>query len=680
MELARRPKHADTSKNGSDSRTTITGTSTTSRGSSGNISNNNGGDFPALKGSSRIRLHDLYVANSAELTKHISNAAGASEILWGDDQWSMRWYEAAPSSPSPSYSPSPSPPSPASSHSSSRGTANGPESHSIVKHASIPTTQIGCVVDVVLSRFQTRPIGWVIGPGDGLDQGQLEVVLIDRGLSLEDEQPVMLIDLEKLSLSSPSSVGSGSIRCPRVMPWDPTSALSCGRKRGRPSTVTTNATATATTTATATATATSCASYPYHVDSDIYAYKSSAIFSSALRPEVAEGYQQQKQQRQQQKQQQEQQQQLKSGLSDYKTQLGFLEQQDKKRSMIQREPDHIDSGDLGQRKRQEKRQMLLDFQRMRFKEEMQLESYRRAEMRKQLVSLEQNIIKTRREIDGAVTKRPRQHLEQHLEQQQDSVPRPSGHALRDYNLQLMLLEQQNRKRLMIARSGQDSLRAPPETWTPGKERDEGEDNLYTHCQPYPPPYPIYYQPYYEPLNLIPEQRGGEALVCAKGGDDEQEKKQQQCRPCKSVHTDVGDFHAIEKSEGEPESESELEPNDGERPMQRRQYGGPSSSPPLPPPTSPERKPHILKGGILITLLVLPAEVETWVRTWAHQARGPAGEADIAHWTAVYRALVSTLPPSQFAMYFARRDARVVGTGYLHLHAGVAVVSFSLSFE
>ncbi|KAI8633647.1 hypothetical protein F5Y19DRAFT_414382 [Xylariaceae sp. FL1651] len=137
-------------------------------------------ELPRLSASNSTQLHNLYIANKAELTKHISAAVGAKARLWGGDDWYIRWYET------------------------STAVLDGPsfgynnDYHNLIEHQILPLEYIGEAVDTVTQRFQSqcRRFSWVVGP---MDQPQLEVVLRHRGLSMEEDEPAMVCDLESLS-------------------------------------------------------------------------------------------------------------------------------------------------------------------------------------------------------------------------------------------------------------------------------------------------------------------------------------------------------------------------------------------------------------------------------------------------------------------------------------------------
>ncbi|KAI1484409.1 hypothetical protein F5X96DRAFT_453918 [Biscogniauxia mediterranea] len=145
--------------------------------------------FPRLSTSNSTTLHRLYTANKAELTRHVSAAAGAQEYLWGGDDWFVRWYEAAPS---------PLPVDDDSYH-GKNGEGDSPgldaDSHNLVEHQVLPWSVISDAVDMVVSRFakQRRRFSWVVGP---TEQPQLEAALRSRGLVLAEDEPVMVADLE----------------------------------------------------------------------------------------------------------------------------------------------------------------------------------------------------------------------------------------------------------------------------------------------------------------------------------------------------------------------------------------------------------------------------------------------------------------------------------------------------
>ncbi|KAH9906998.1 acyl-CoA N-acyltransferase [Xylariomycetidae sp. FL2044] len=71
-------------------------------------------------------------------------------------------------------------------------------------------------------------------------------------------------------------------------------------------------------------------------------------------------------------------------------------------------------------------------------------------------------------------------------------------------------------------------------------------------------------------------------------------------------------------------------------------------------------------------------IASWAQAWAYEA--PTSGTDVRHWTSIYRSLVSTLPSSQFIMFAAKAPGdyngfsdNIVGTGYLHMYAGVAAM-------
>ncbi|KAI5925133.1 hypothetical protein F4810DRAFT_708935 [Camillea tinctor] len=171
--------------------------------------------FPRLSTCTSTTLHRLYIANKAELTRHVSAAAGAQEYLWGGDDWFVRWYEAGSLSTvddDNSYR--------CSSHNNNNHINNNgggggggsssveddeipgfdADSHNLAEHQVLPWPVISSAVDMVISRFEQKPraqrprrFSWVVGP---MEQPQLETALRNRGLSLEEDEPAMVVDLE----------------------------------------------------------------------------------------------------------------------------------------------------------------------------------------------------------------------------------------------------------------------------------------------------------------------------------------------------------------------------------------------------------------------------------------------------------------------------------------------------
>lgn len=97
--------------------------------------------------------------------------------------------------------------------------------------------------------------------------------------------------------------------------------------------------------------------------------------------------------------------------------------------------------------------------------------------------------------------------------------------------------------------------------------------------------------------------------------------------------------------------------------------------------------RILRNGTNIHILTDKSEVEEWVRTWAYGADPES--ANVKHWTGIYSALIDKLPPNQIRMFAARKpkvtpspsprdqqdfkSGEMIGTGYVHLYAGVASI-------
>lgn len=640
-ELPSRPKPDDILKQGSgsgsgsrvtSSTTTINAEEYNRKGSTSSSVRNDGRSFPQLKGTRREQLNDFYVANESELTKHISIAAGSKEILWGSDQWFMRWYEASPS----------------------HGMTSGAESHSMVKHVSVPPSRIGGIVDAVLARCRGRRLGWVVGPGNDTDQGLQEVVLVSRGLLIEDEQPVMVVDLDKALSSKEAGIG-GRLRPARLMPLDPPASFS-GRRLGRPSDITI-ATSTISPEFTRRSTSISSRLSPNVHVSDVHAAKPTYVHGSRLRP----------------REPQQEQEQEKWGLADYQLQLMLLEQQNSRRLTMPEFTDRMDQAVLeqeGKKGKEEYRRPMTDNEKRTLeKSRVQREhdwirltienAKKRREFRERVLHFSPEIkpLRENKETYRTTTR----EWQQQPEKPKDT--RSSNPALHDYNMQLKILEQVNKNRLMRARKEQDD--ASQKRKQPHTEREHDSGGVTKQGQPLPVHHGSPEQHHYQTLDLFPEQIDTDAVFVERE-DAEQEQVEEQRKACDPVETSVGAFHPLETGEDERGGDDDS------------QHRKPELSP-LPGPSAPERKCRISPSGIMVMLLVSPREVEDWVRTWAHEAYGARGEADIKHWTGVYRTLLSTLPSSQFAMYIARDISldtdNLVGTGYLHLHSGVASVSF-----
>ncbi|KAI3326792.1 hypothetical protein HD806DRAFT_551874 [Xylariaceae sp. AK1471] len=149
--------------------------------------------LPQFFTSHSTQLLQFYSRNKFELTKHISAAVGAEEHLWGGDDWCLRWHETSPSAlckrPGFGYDDS---------------------CHNLIEFQNIPEEDIKGAVNDIVARFhlQRRRFNWVVGPKD---QPLLELVLRTYGLIKEDEEPAMVCDLgslekSNLSLNSPPNI------------------------------------------------------------------------------------------------------------------------------------------------------------------------------------------------------------------------------------------------------------------------------------------------------------------------------------------------------------------------------------------------------------------------------------------------------------------------------------------
>ncbi|KXJ94436.1 hypothetical protein Micbo1qcDRAFT_159601 [Microdochium bolleyi] len=160
-------------------------------------------------------MHRDYVNNKAELTKHISTAAGAVEQLWGGDGWFMKWYEMPSQSeargvniPTKNGVTSTSGRSRASKNTIKKSEAaqesrdlivlphGAPRSevHNLVEHVNIPSNVSSGAVKKIISRFgeQRNQFSWVIGPQE---QPVLEALLRNEQLWCEEIAPTLSADL-----------------------------------------------------------------------------------------------------------------------------------------------------------------------------------------------------------------------------------------------------------------------------------------------------------------------------------------------------------------------------------------------------------------------------------------------------------------------------------------------------
>ncbi|CAJ2502492.1 Uu.00g098860.m01.CDS01 [Anthostomella pinea] len=75
-------------------------------------------------------------------------------------------------------------------------------------------------------------------------------------------------------------------------------------------------------------------------------------------------------------------------------------------------------------------------------------------------------------------------------------------------------------------------------------------------------------------------------------------------------------------------------------------------------------------------LITDAAVPAWVRAWAYEA--PERSSGLEHWSHIYTTLLSALPSTQFQMFaawdtLADGQRAIVGTGFVHLYEGVAAI-------
>ncbi|RYP69237.1 hypothetical protein DL771_006205 [Monosporascus sp. 5C6A] len=605
------------------------------------------------KGFSRDKLHELYVANEAELTKHVSKAAGATVHVWGRDHWSMHWYEAPAtdpfSSPScPSSSPLPRP------SSGSRGTDNGASSHSLVQYAAVPPSHAATTVDVVLSHFGARRANWVVGPGDDPGQRQLEIALRDRGLRIEDWQPVMVADLSSDPYRSPGKPSPEAAeritdheRQLRMLGQEDRNRIRLTRRGLR-----------------------------RDGDGGGVTYAGADVPAVLERPPSPGLYTR--------------------ALNEYNTELMLLEMQNKKRLIMARQEQE-------EREREER----VETAAAQRKGPLQLPLYQRLtleldEMRQPQPQQEQVLARRERHPPGRIQKRLQCQEEQLSKAKAASAAaRPQQHS---EGTGRSAEEAEDRRGSVSTREQYARvMRAQSELQRQRRQRREKDrDEAGTRWSPAPlePAGPGCHRGGWVDRSL--EWSASQEASTGKPTDHPQQQQQQQQYPLRPlqrrqpqqqprepvvmVHTGVGTFQSVGKGDDEGDADScEFEFFDAEE-----ERNG-SSSPTKPrhdtnndaAPMWRDTKTQYLDGGgvVVLSLLASAAGAGAWVRAWAHEAHGDDGAVDVAHWTGVYGALMSSLPPSQFLMYVARDPSReangigddVIGTGYVHMHAGVAAI-------
>ncbi|RYP36829.1 hypothetical protein DL767_003219 [Monosporascus sp. MG133] len=617
------------------------------------------GNAELTKGLSRDKLHELYVANEAELTKHVSKAAGATVHVWGRDHWSMHWYEApatgslsssssSSSSPScPSSSPPPRPPS------GSRGTDNGASSHSLVQYAAVPPSHAATAVDVVISHFGARRFNWVVGPGDDYDQRQLEIALRDRGLRIEDWQPIMVADLssdpsrgpEKQSPEAAERIADYE-RQLRILEQENRNRLHLARRGRR---------------------------RDGDGDGGGVTYTGADV-PAMLERSLSPG---------------------KVPLEHYERALRLLEQQNKKRLMKARQ------------EQEQEREERVETAAAQSKGPLQSPLYQRFtpeldEMRQPQPQQEQVLARRERHPPGRIQKtlqwqeeqlnktkaasaaaRPQQHSEGTGRSAEEAEDRRRSLSSREQYARIMKSELQRQRRQRREKDRDEAgTRWPPAALEPpareyhrggwlDRSLEWGASHEASTGKPTDHPQQQQQQQQQQPP-LQPLQR--------------RQPQQQPREPVVMVHTGVGTFQSVRKGDDEEDADScefeffdtEEERNDSSSPTKPRRDTNNDTA-----PKWRDTRTQDLDGGgvVVLSLLASAAGAGAWVRAWAHEAHGDDGAADVAHWTDVYGALMSSLPPSQFLMYVARDPSReangtgddVIGTGYVHLHAGVAAI-------
>jgi len=160
-------------------------------------------------------MHKCYVKNKAELTKHVSIAAGAKERLWGGDGWFVKWYEMPSTSSDTTQSNKetdvvivperrtkakdtatmPRAPSDGIDLIKAWRDVSWHETHNLVEHVNIPAHMTAGAVKNIVARFadQQRRFSWVVGPQE---QPVVETVLQNAQMWCEETAPALSAVLE----------------------------------------------------------------------------------------------------------------------------------------------------------------------------------------------------------------------------------------------------------------------------------------------------------------------------------------------------------------------------------------------------------------------------------------------------------------------------------------------------
>jgi N-acetylglutamate synthase-like GNAT family acetyltransferase len=121
--------------------------------------------YPSAALLSKEQLQQRYVQNKAELTSHVSSAAGADLRMLNFGGDSPLFYYDAP---------------------------DGAEVHSGLEHQTVPDAKAPSIVQDFISRFGNRRCSWVTGPSG---QARLESMLLAKDFTLDQMEPVMAADV-----------------------------------------------------------------------------------------------------------------------------------------------------------------------------------------------------------------------------------------------------------------------------------------------------------------------------------------------------------------------------------------------------------------------------------------------------------------------------------------------------
>ncbi|KAI0120933.1 acyl-CoA N-acyltransferase [Xylariales sp. AK1849] len=134
--------------------------------------------YPSLPSLTKEQLQRLYVKNEAELTRHVSAAAGAESKYFGGDDWFLHWHEVP----------------------------EGGEIHNGLKHQDLPDGHVPDAVKAIMHSFGNHQFSWVTGPQE---QTRLEHFLRQNDFTVDEKEHVMAADitqlpeLSKLHITSP---------------------------------------------------------------------------------------------------------------------------------------------------------------------------------------------------------------------------------------------------------------------------------------------------------------------------------------------------------------------------------------------------------------------------------------------------------------------------------------------